>query len=220
MWDRPLTSRGQRLRAWTNMLFSDHGIFRLFYINEHAVTREMRRSAQPAPGDIARAAEAGVRTIVNLRGGREHGAWPLQVEAAAHHGVALREFMLRSRGLPDREQLLELPAFLDSLSYPILAHCKSGADRAGMFSALFLLVRHNARASEAKRQLAFRYGHVKLAKTGVLDAFLDAYEREGEARGIAFMDWVRDHYDPAAIEANFHESFWASLVIDKLLKRE
>ena len=30
-----------------------------------------------------------MKTIVNLRGGREHGAWPLQKEACERHGIQL-----------------------------------------------------------------------------------------------------------------------------------
>ena len=219
-WDRPWVSAGQRLRAWFNMLFIDHGIVRLVYLNEHEVTPEFRRSAQPAPQDFARLARAGVRTIINLRGGRENGAWPLQREACERNGLVLSEIAMRSRAAPDREMLLGLPQYFEQLSYPVLAHCKSGADRAGLFAALYLMVRQGQPVAKARRQLALRYGHVRMAKTGMLDAFLDAFEREGEAKGISFMDWVRDIYDPAAVEAAFHEGFWASLLIDRLLKRE
>jgi protein tyrosine phosphatase (PTP) superfamily phosphohydrolase (DUF442 family) len=219
-WDKPLTSARQRFDAWINMLFVDHGILRLIYVNERRVSPAFLRSAQPAPHDIRRAAREGVKTIINLRGGREHGAWPLQREACERNGVELREITIRSRGAPDRETLLSLPDFFASITYPALAHCKSGADRAGMFSALYLLVHQGRPVAEAKRQLSLRYGHVRLAKTGILDAFLDAYEREGEARGIGFIDWVRDIYDPAALEASFHEGFWASLLVDRLVRRE
>ena len=149
-----------------------------------------------------------------------NGAWPLEREACERHGIALAEVTIRSRAAPDKETLLALPAFFASLAYPILAHCKSGADRAGLFAALYLLIHKRRPVAEAKQQLALKYGHVRLAKTGMLDAFLDAYEREGEARGVAFLDWVRDIYDPARVEAEFHAGFWSSLLIDRLLRRE
>jgi hypothetical protein len=31
---------------------------------------------------------------------------------------------------------------------------------------------------------------------------------------------VRDSYDPARVAASFHEGFWASLLIDRLMRRE
>lgn len=220
MWDRPLDSRTVRLRAWWSMLFSDHGVIRVFYLNEHKLSDEVSRSAQPAPHDIARFARQGFRTIINLRGGREHGAWPLEREACERHGLELMELTLRSREAPDRETILGLPAFFDSIQFPALAHCKSGADRAGLFSALYVLIRQGGTAAQARRQLSFRFGHARLAKTGVLDAFIDAYEEEGEKRGIPFLDWVRDQYDPAAVTARFHENPLASILVDRILKRE
>jgi uncharacterized protein (TIGR01244 family) len=219
-WSEPIDSPWRRLAAWANLLLVDHGVIRLIYLNAHRVTPQLLRAAQPAPHDIRRFAREGVKTIVTLRGGREQGGWPLEVEACAAAGIALKELTLRSREPPDRDTLLALPAFFASLQYPALAHCKSGADRAGLFSALYLLVHEGRPVAEAKKQLSLRYGHVRMAKTGMLDAFLDAYAREGEAKGVPFMEWVRDAYDPARVAASFHEGFWASLLIDRLMRRE
>jgi protein tyrosine/serine phosphatase len=219
-WDQPLAGRRQRLHAWWNMLFVDHGLIRMFYLNEHAVTDKLIRSAQPAPRDIRRFAAKGIRTIITLRGGREQGGWPLERETCDETGIVLRELTLRSREAPDRATLLSLPAFFETLAYPVVAHCKSGADRAGLFSALYLLVHDKRSVAEAKRQLSLKYGHIRLAKTGMLDAFLDAYAQEGEGKGLSFMDWVRDVYDPASVQHTFHEGFLASLIVDKIMRRE
>lgn len=219
-WDRPIESRGQRLRAWANMLLVDHGIFRLAYLNAHRVTPRLWRAAQPAPGQIAWFASQGVKTIVNLRGGREHGAWPLQREACERHGIALVEFVLRSRGAPERETILGAKDFFATLDEPALVHCKSGADRAGFFAALYLLIHEGRPLAEAMGQLSLRYGHFRFAKTGILDAFFEAYRDEGEAKGIAFLDWARDVYDPARLEAGFKPGFFSSLLADGLIRRE
>ena len=219
-WDRPIEGRSQRLRAWTNMLLVDHGIFRLAYLNAHRVTPRLWRAAQPAPGDIAWFARQGVRTIVNLRGGREHGSWPLQKEACERHGIKLVDYVLRSRGAPDRETILGSKAFFESLDEPALVHCKSGADRAGFFSALYLLVHEGRPLDEAMRQLSLRYGDFRCAKTGILDAFFEAYRLEGETKGIAFLDWVATIYDPERLEREFKPGLFSSLVADKLIRRE
>jgi protein tyrosine/serine phosphatase len=219
-WDRPIESRGQRLRAWANMLLVDHGIFRLAYLNAHKVTPRLWRAAQPAPGQIAWFARQGVKTIINLRGGREHGSWPLQREACERHGIALVDFVLRSRGAPDRETILASKDFFATLKEPALVHCKSGADRAGFFAALYLLVHEERPLDEAMRQLSLRYGHFRFAKTGILDAFFDTYRIEGAAKGIAFLDWVRDVYDPERLEREFRPGFLSSLLADRLIRRE
>lgn len=219
-WDRPIEGTPARLRAWANMLLVDHGIFRLAYLNAHKVTPRLWRAAQPAPGQIARFARLGVKTIVNLRGGREHGSWPLQREACERHGIRLVDFVLRSRGAPDRATILDAKAFFATLTEPALVHCKSGADRAGFFSALYLLLHENRPLDEATRQLSLRYGHFRFAKTGILDAFFDAYRREGEAKGIAFLDWVGTVYDPERLEREFRPGFLSSLIADRLIRRE
>jgi protein tyrosine/serine phosphatase len=219
-WDRPIQGAGQRLRAWANMLLVDHGIFRLAYLNAHRVTPRLWRSAQPAPHQIAGFARLGVKTIVNLRGGREHGSWPLQKEACERHGIRLVDFILRSRGAPDRETILSARAFFDSLEEPALVHCKSGADRAGFFSALYLLLHEELPPDEAMRQLSLRYGHFRFAKTGILDAFFEAYRREGEAEGISFLDWVETVYDPERLEREFKPGLISSLIADRLIRRE
>ena len=219
-WDRPIESGGQRLRAWANMLLVDHGIFRLAYLNAHRVTPRLWRSAQPAPGQIAAFARKGIKTIVNLRGGREHGGWPLQKEACERHGIRLVDFVLRSRGALDRETILSAQAFFAELQEPALVHCKSGADRAGFFSALYLLIHEKRPLAEAMAQLSLRYGHFRFAKTGILDAFFEAYRREGEAKGIGFLDWAATVYDPARLEREFKPGLFSSLLADRLMRRE
>jgi protein tyrosine/serine phosphatase len=219
-WDRPLRDTADRLRAWVNMLAVDHGIFRVAYLNFHKVTPDFWRAAQPTPGQIARLAAEGLRTIVNLRGGREHGSWPLEREACERHGIVLSEFVVRSRGAPDRDSLLAAPAYFASLAYPVLVHCKSGADRAGFMAALYLVVHEKRPVREAMAQLALRYGHFRFAKTGMLDAFFEMYLRDGEAHGIAFLDWVRDHYDPEALERAFRPSFFSDILVDRIMHRE
>lgn len=219
-WDRPIDGRAERLRAWANMLLVDHGIFRLAYLNAHRVTPRLWRAAQPAPGQIAWFARQGVRTIVNLRGGREHGSWSLQREACERHGIALVDFVLRSRGAPERETILGAKAFFASLTEPALVHCKSGADRAGFFAALYLLIHEGRPLDEAVQQLSLRYGHFRFAKTGILDFFFEAYRREGEAKGIAFLDWVATIYDPARLERDFTPGFLSSLIADRIIRRE
>lgn len=219
-WDRPLTGTSDRLRAWTNMLLVDHGIFRLAYLNKYKVTPELWRSAQPAPYQIKALAKAGLKTIVNLRGGREHGAWQLQKDFCARHGIELVEFIVRSRGAPDREIILSAKNFFDGLTYPALIHCKSGADRAGFVSALYLIVREGRTVAEAMTQLSLKYGHFRFAKTGILDAFFELYRRQGEAKGMAFLEWVEKVYDPEELERSFRPSFWSDLLVDRIIHRE
>lgn len=219
-WNRPITSRRERWRAWFDMLIADHGILRLAHLNLHRLDEKVWRSAQPAPHDLDRLTKAGLRTIINLRGGRSHGAWQLEKDASERLGLMVIDLVLRSREAPEKEMLLALPAFFASLDYPVLAHCKSGADRAGLFAALYLLVVKGADASTALRELALRKGHFRYAQAGILDAFIEEFRDRGEKAGKSFMDWVREDYDPARLTASFRPRAWSSFVSDKLLRRE
>jgi uncharacterized protein (TIGR01244 family) len=219
-WDRPIAGHFQRALAWSNMVLSDHGIFRLVYLNEHQVTAHFWRAAQPAPHQIRAAAARGVKTIVNLRGGREYGSWPLEKEAADAAGLSILDFVVRSRGAPDKGMLLGARAFFAGLDYPVLVHCKSGADRAGFMAALYLLLHEGRPLAEAMKQLSIRYGHFRFAKTGILDRFFERYREEGLSKGLDFEAWVRDVYDPDALERDFKTGFWSDVIVDKWLRRE
>ncbi|MEM6488986.1 MAG: sulfur transferase domain-containing protein [Pseudomonadota bacterium] len=223
-WKRPLDTRRRRLHAWANMLVVDHGLFRLAYGNMHRVTPRLWRAAQPLPHHIRRFARAGGRTVVSLRGGQQFGSLPLEREACAHAGLALHNLILRSRALPSREDLLDLLDVLPQLETPVLFHCKSGADRAGFMAALWLVAMEDRPVGEAMAQLSLRYGHLRRAKTGVLDAFFAAYAADTSdtvgGAGSGFRHWVAERYDPAAIEAAFRPAGVGALIADGILRRE
>ena len=220
-YEQPIAGPAARVAAWANMLLMDHGVFRLAYLNRHPVgVGRLWRSAQPSPLDLARFHREGVKTIVSLRGGREHGSWPLQREACERHGLTLVEFVLRSREAPERETILGARDFFAGLDYPAVMHCKSGADRAGLAAALYLILHEGRPVAEAAGQLSARYGHFRFAKTGILDAFFALYLEEGEAKGLDFLTWVETVYDPEALRRRFRPGFWSDLVVDRLLKRE
>jgi uncharacterized protein (TIGR01244 family) len=202
-WRRPLTTKGQRLRAWLSMMLTDHGFLRLVYPNRHQVSNKLWRSAQPLPRDIAWAARNGIKTVVNLRGGREFGCWPLENEACAAAGIRLVDMPLYARGVPRPESIRWARELFDSIEYPALIHCKSGADRTGLAAALYLLLHEGRPIEEARAQLHGRYGHFRWTATGVLDAFFDAYERDARGRQLRFLEWVESAYDPAALNRTF-----------------
>ncbi len=207
------------MRDWVELMAKDHGVLRLWWHNLHQIDCNMWRSNQPTPRRIERAAQLGIRTIINLRGPRSDGGWRLEAEACVRHGLQLVDFTVRSRAAPDKQMLFDTKALFDRIERPALLHCKSGADRAGLMSALYLLMQKNRPVAEASQQLSFRYLHVKQAKTGLLDAFLSAYAPH-EAEGMMFFDWVKDIYDPDKLQAEFLSSFWADRLVDQLLKRE
>lgn len=216
-WLQPLTSPADRRAAWVDLLTNDHGVLRLLYRNRAKVSPRLWRSAQPFPADIAAAKALGVRTVLSLRD-PGFGGDPLERAACERHGLAFERLILRSRMAPPLATLREAIERLPALEPPILVHCKSGADRAGLAAALYLLIVEKRPAREAKRQLSLRFGHVASAKTGILDAFLQAAEA-AERDGLSFERFVEEAYDPDALSAAFRSRPASDLVLS-LLRRE
>lgn len=204
---------------WIDLIINDHGFLRLFWHNRHEFSPDMWRSNQPAPQDIRKAKNLGIKTIVNLRGARDDGGWRLEKEACDRYGIILRDFTIRSRDIPSKDTINAAYELFKSAEKPILYHCKSGADRAGIMAALYLLLMKNASSYDALAMLSWRFLHVRQAKTGILDAFIDAY-RVAEANGVDFLTWVNTEMDASAIKENFITKGWATRLVDDILKRE
>jgi protein tyrosine phosphatase (PTP) superfamily phosphohydrolase (DUF442 family) len=201
-------------------LFVDHGIFRLFYLNKHRLGANAWRAAQPAPHHIGALARHGVRTIINLRGERACGSYWLEQAACERHGITLINFQVRSRQAPTADQIKGAKELFDSIEYPMLMHCKSGADRAGLMSVLYLHLKEGVPLEEAKKQLALRYGHFRQADTGVLDRVFDSYLEYNARQPIAFLHWVDTVYDPIELKRSFRSAGWARRLVDQVLRRE
>ena len=216
----PKLTGAARRRAMLHMLFADHGVFRTFFNTRSKISDEMWRSSQPLPYQINGAAKLGIRTIVNLRGDGDNSFYRFEEEFCQCNGITLVNFIINSREAPYRDSVLAAKDLFAGLEYPALMHCKSGADRAGLMSALYLHFRKGLPIAEAKRQLSLRYGHVRQAKTGILDFFLQTYLDFAAKTPMAFEDWVRDVYDRDAVTKAFRESWWASVITDKVLRRE
>ena len=217
-WDAPDFQR-TGWQDWWDLYAKDHHFLRTRWRNLHQLDEMMWRSNQPSPKQVKSLAEMGIKNILNLRGARSVGTWQLEAEACAKYGIRLYDFTARSRAAPDKQMLYDAKALFDCLDGPSLMHCKSGADRAGLMSALYMLLVKKQSARDALAQLSFKYLHVKQAKTGLLDAFIASYIPY-EDKGMAFFDWVDTHYQPDELQAQFMSHGWANRLIDDILKRE
>ena len=109
--------------------------------------------------------------------------------------------------MPELRRLIDV---LEHTEYPILLHCRRGADRTGLAAAVVLLLTTDTPLEEARAQLGWRYGHVALGRPGQLDLFLDFYSEWLLARGIThsaqtFRAWALYHYCPG--------NCWAELAL-------
>nr|WP_252353814.1 tyrosine-protein phosphatase [Acetobacter sp. P5B1] len=201
-------------------MFVDHAIFRLVWTNFHAVVPgKVYRCNHPTPARLKWAmGRFNLRTLVNLRGHRKCGSDALSRNAAARLGLAHVDMAFESRGAPHRDRILRFAGLYQQIAFPMLMHCKSGADRAGLASGLVILF-EGGTAERALKELSWRYGHFRQSRTGILDAFFLRYQAEAEGR-IPFLDWVRDEYDEAALKRDFVAGKIASFMTDQVLRRE
>lgn len=203
-----------------HILLVDHTVIRLVFPNRHPLSPVAWRSAQPLPHQIRALPGMGIRTVVNLRGGTDTPTYELEREACARAGLKLVDFRVRSRAAPSRAELIAVRELFKRLDYPILMHCKSGADRVGLMSVLYLHFQRDVPIEEAKRQLSIAYGHLRQADTGILDHIFDRYLEAAAGTTLSFNDWVETVYDAAEITHSFHAQRWANRIVNGLLRRE
>jgi protein tyrosine/serine phosphatase len=216
-----LSTPAGRRRARNELHWGDHGFLRLRFRNLHRISPEMYRANQPSPEHIGRyARELGLKTIINLRGTSPKGYYLLEKEACDRNGVKLVDYQVFSRDAPSRESVLGARDLFESIAYPALMHCKSGADRAGLMAVLYMHFRQGQPIEQAKQQLSFKYLHIREGKTGMLDYFFETYLRDGKPKGLTFADWVARDYDREAVKAAFLHTWKQKLNLDQLLRRE
>ena len=216
-----LSTPGGRLSTYLDYLWNDHAYLRLKFSNAHWISDELVRTNQPWPFQLAAWKKRGIKTIINLRGGFDASFHALEKDACERLGLKMVDFTITSREVPSRERVFGAKTLFETIEYPALLHCKSGADRAGIMSVFYMHFRQGKPIAQALEQLSLKYLHVRQGKTGVLDYTFERYLAEGEPAGQSFLEWVASPaYDAAAIKADFRAQMWGSLLTEGLLKRE
>lgn len=217
-----LSSPSGRLAALFDMTWRDHAFLRTWWTNEDWISDEMVRTNQPWPFQIRGWARRGIKTVVNLRGGVGTSFHQLEKAECEKLGIAHVDFTMTSREPPSAARLREAQDLFGRIAYPALLHCKSGADRAGIASVLYLHFRKGEPIEQAMRMLSLRYGHVKQGKTGVLDYFFERYLEHSKTSGLSLIEWAEQHYEPLALREEFKTKsrWWANFLVDRILKRE
>jgi len=161
-----------------------------------------------------------LKSVLCVRGGRAFGPWPLEKEACERFQLDLHKVGIRAHQAPRKQDLLNLVDLLTSVSYPTLIHCKSGADRTGFVTAIYLLVIEHRPVDDALKQLSLRFGHLRYSPAGILRRVIEAYGRDLEAGGPDFRTWVEDHYDPKDVRLHFHPRTFSALLSERLLPQQ
>lgn len=113
------------------------------------------RSAQLTPRELEELSEKyGIKTVISLRGIPQSvfGLEPEQ-ETLERLGIGFHKFDLSTDHFPSKSDLIQILALLRNAPKPILIHCRSGADRTGMVTALYQIEQMGISKEEAKKQL-------------------------------------------------------------------
>ncbi|MCR9069700.1 MAG: tyrosine-protein phosphatase [Rhodobacteraceae bacterium] len=184
-------------RARIYMLWFDHAVLRLFWTNQMQIAPGVIRSNHPTPGRLHRLKRRGVVSVLTLRGSADSAHYATEKIYCRELGLTLHAIGFSDKSAPPKASLTALIDKFRTIEKPFLMHCKSGADRAGLASALYLLVIEGKPLAEARRMLSPRFLHFKGSKTGVLDRVLDQYETESAGRD--FETWLEESYDPTRL---------------------
>lgn len=199
-----ISTPAARRQAERHFRWVDHGLLRVWWTNFHNVAPGVYRSNQPSARRLKKYRDRGIRSVLNLRGTSLYSYYLFEREACEALGLGLTDLNLSPTELPQLETILTLEGHFRNLPRPMVMHCKSGADRAGFASALYLLLIEDAPVEVAQRQLSAKFLHIKASKKGILDYCLEKYRQTNKASPIPFRDWLINMYDPEALGREFH----------------
>jgi protein tyrosine/serine phosphatase len=115
--------------------------------NFYQVSELLYRSAQPTAEGFKELEKFGLRSVIDLRGGK--------TDQKSMAGTNLKYFVIPSKASQVREE--DLVRFLkivtDPADGPYLVHCHYGADRTGLFIAVYRIVIDNWSKEEAIREM-------------------------------------------------------------------
>jgi protein tyrosine phosphatase (PTP) superfamily phosphohydrolase (DUF442 family) len=176
----------------------------LFMGNVHEVVPgRVYRSAQLSPEKLRNViARRGIRTVINLRGCCNPFDWYLDECRVTHDlNVSQEDITLSAIRLPPPSEIKRLIEVLDRSEYPIIMHCRQGADRTGLASAVSMLLHSDADLATARRQCSPRYAHFAVLETANMDKFFDMYESWLNENGLThspelFRSWAINDYRP------------------------
>ena len=156
--------------------------------NFHVVSAgQVYRSAQLDPASLARLVhENGIKTVINLRGGNWAADWYYaETNAAKQLGLTHIDIHLSAGDELTNEQMENVLNVIAHAPKPVLIHCKNGADRTGLISALYLYTVDGKSAKTADRELTMLRGHIPYLFFRDTIAMDNSFWRYVEAHGRA-----------------------------------
>jgi len=132
--------------------------------NFHEVAQGLvYRSGQLSAEQLGnKASEFGLKSVINLRGKPPKQKWyEAEIALCTSRGIQHFDVPSLSAGKDlSLEQMDALVSLLRDAPKPLLIHCKDGADRAALASALYHMAIEGKTLNEADNELTVWYGHI------------------------------------------------------------
>lgn len=199
------TPKGRR-RAWLHFQLLDHAFLRIFWWNLDEIAPQVWRSNQPSQRRLKRYKKMGIRAIINLRGETRNSPYLFEKEACDALGITLHDITFSARKLVGKKTIFELLDLMRTTEKPFVMHCKSGADRAGFASVLYMAIIEGQPIEQARKHLHWRYAHLSSTDTGILDHVFDVYEADNARSPIGLEDWFATTYNAKALTKSWEAS--------------
>jgi protein tyrosine phosphatase (PTP) superfamily phosphohydrolase (DUF442 family) len=158
------------------------------------------RSAQPTESLPRWADRYGLASILNLRGGSVADSWyRAEKETAAEKGITYYDSPMQAGRRPSRRELLTLIRLFDQGPYPILVHCKKGADRTGLAVVIYRMTQLGEPPNQALNAFTLEHLHVPLFGPDKLHEPIREYAEWLRSSGVTheperFREWAREVY--------------------------
>ena len=146
--------------------------------NFHTIDPGMAyRSAQFDADQLTTAVELyGIRTVINLRGANPGELWyDEEIEVSETMEVTHVDHRMSAQSLPSPEVLTAIVDTLQTAEYPILIHCRAGADRTGAISAIYRVLMMGHERNDAMAELSLYYLHFQF-DTPCMDKLAEIFE--------------------------------------------
>lgn len=174
----------------------------LWYVSTFRVTKNFHevdpgkfyRSAQLSGPEMAEYVDKyKIQTVISLRGKPDNLSWMKEQEAVLKEkNVRFLYFWWTSNYLPNPDEFRGFLHALRTEKYPILIHCRSGADRTSEASAIYAMDFMNVPKDRAiEENISWDFWHIDWLRPAK-KALVRAYES---------YDWAMQTYDPCAIES-------------------
>lgn len=157
----------------------------LVYGNFHKVDKDLYRSAQLFSYNLPFYLEKHhIKSILNLRGSSTDKWYTDEIDISKKYKIKHYDYGIGDRQISTINEMNDIIDIMKKAPKPLLVHCKIGADRTSLSSALYLYAIKNDQ--DAKRAISIRYGHFPWfgSKTVAMDKSFENFVNLNSLKGI------------------------------------